>query len=86
MDYDVHAKFYVRSSKGSAVRALTDTHGDGTDFIPSIADAGGNEGICVKVLLRHQGISSPNRRYPQVTGTLLIMSDFTQQLFTSSKL
>ena len=31
------------SSNGSAVRELTDghTHTDGTDFIPSIADAGG---------------------------------------------
>ncbi len=37
-------KFRVCMSNGSAVRALTDTltHTDGTDFIPSTADAGGN--------------------------------------------
>ena len=40
--------FLVCSSNSSAVRALTDghtdthTHTDGTDFIPSTADAGGN--------------------------------------------
>ncbi len=40
-------------SNGSAVRALTDghtdkqtnRHTDGTDFIPSTADAGGNDAV-----------------------------------------
>ncbi len=40
-------KFWVRTSNGSAVSQLTDAHThtqtDGTDFIPSTADAGGNK-------------------------------------------
>ncbi len=43
---NVHAEFQVRISNGSAVRVLTDgqtnKQTDGTDFIPSTADAGGN--------------------------------------------
>ncbi len=36
-----HIKFYISMSNGSATRELT----DGTDFIPSTVDAGGNQQI-----------------------------------------
>ena len=43
----VCTKFWVRTSIGSVVRALTDGQTDkltdGIDFIPSTADAGGND-------------------------------------------
>ncbi len=41
-------KFWVPTSNGSAMRELTDTHTqtDGTDFIPSTADAGGKNTSC----------------------------------------
>ena len=56
----VCTKFWVRTSNGSAVRALTEgeTHiqTDGTDFKPSTADAGGNEYlIALLVILFHIG-------------------------------
>ncbi len=37
------AKFCDPRSNGSAVRAQTDRHTDRTDFVPSTAEAGGNE-------------------------------------------
>ncbi len=40
-------KFWVPTSNGSVVRALTDrhTHRDGTNSIPTTADTGGNESV-----------------------------------------
>ena len=50
-----HTKFWVHTSNGSAARELTDAHThrqtDGTDFIPSTADAGGNK-TCSALTLR----------------------------------
>ncbi len=60
-------KFLVPTSSGSAVRVLadgqTEWHTDGTDFIPSTADAGGNKVIVYWILHITTWVSPPSSSF-----------------------
>ncbi len=63
---DMHVKFLVRVSNGSAVRVLTDGHTDGTDSITSTADAGGNNSSIDRVSQQsYQKLWSSIKRFRQ---------------------